>query len=115
MGLTKDEKSLLREVHGELFDDLVRVWGQRTICEVLREIYWSTKDESIREKVKEAMVMAKKMDIRLTEYYNEAHPDSEKRYDEGMWKYNPFLDTKREEQALRELEDENSRDNVREG
>ena len=40
----------------------------RTVCEVLREIYWHTDDEVIREKVKEATVMFKKMDAKLREY-----------------------------------------------
>ena len=49
----------------------------RTICEVLREIYWHTNDEVVREKIKEATLMAKKMDKKLHEYkYN---------WDEGMW------------------------------
>lgn len=100
------ENELLQSVHGELFDDLVRVYSIRTICEVLREIYWSTRDDVIREKLKEAMVMAKKMDIRLTEYYNAANPDSDERYDKGLWKENPFLDTKRREQALEEARED---------
>lgn len=40
----------------------------RTVCEVLREIYWYTDDETIRKKVQEATVMAKKMDAKLREY-----------------------------------------------
>jgi len=40
----------------------------RTVCEVLREIYWHTDDEVIRRKVQEATVMAKKMDAKLREY-----------------------------------------------
>ena len=40
----------------------------RTVCEVLREIYWHTDDPIVREKVLEATVMAKKMDIKLREY-----------------------------------------------
>lgn len=97
------DNQLLKKVHGELFDDLVRVYPMRTICEVLREIYWSTRDEEIREKVKEAMIMAKKMDIRLTEYFNAANPEgSDDRYDEGLWEENPFKDVKRREQALEE-------------
>lgn len=101
----ESDLKMLKAVHGELYDDLVREWSMRTICEVLREIYWSTRDETIRDKVKEAMVMAKSMDRKLTEYFNEAHTDSEKRYDEGMWKPNPFKDLKREEQALREAKE----------
>jgi hypothetical protein len=49
------------------------------------------------------MVMAKKMDIRLTDYFNAANPEgSDDRYDEGLWEENPFQDTKRREQALEE-------------
>ena len=40
----------------------------RTICEVLREIYWATEDPEIRKKSKEATAMAKKMDKRLRHY-----------------------------------------------
>ncbi len=40
----------------------------RTICEILREIYWATKDEAVREKVVEAEAMAKRMDAKLHEY-----------------------------------------------
>lgn len=41
---------------------------KRTICEVLREIYWETKDETIREKAMEATKMAKRMDAKLRQY-----------------------------------------------
>ena len=40
----------------------------RTVCEVLREIYWSTEDPVIRDKTVEATIMAKKMDQRLRQY-----------------------------------------------
>lgn len=40
----------------------------RTLCEVLREIYWHTEDAVVREKVREATIMAKKMDAKLREY-----------------------------------------------
>ena len=40
----------------------------RTVCEVLREIYWHTDDEVVREKIREATIMAKKMDAKLREY-----------------------------------------------
>lgn len=103
IGLTEEEVALLREAHGELFEDLVRVYSTRTICEVLREIYWLSTDKEIREKVKEAIVMAKKMDKRLGKYYLEAHPDSKIRYDDGLYQPNPFLETKRKEQALDEV------------
>lgn len=42
--------------------------GMRTICEVLREIYWATEDEVVREKAIEAEAMAKRMDAKLREY-----------------------------------------------
>lgn len=40
----------------------------RTICEVLREIYWCTEDENVRKKAEEASGMAKRMDAKLREY-----------------------------------------------
>ncbi len=40
----------------------------RSICEVLREIYWETEDASIRLKAIEASRMAKKMARKLVEY-----------------------------------------------
>lgn len=43
-------------------------WKFRSICEVLREIYWATEDPVIREKVTEASKMAKKMGQKLLEY-----------------------------------------------
>lgn len=48
--------------------NFVTAYHKRTICEVLREIYWHTKDPVVREKVQEATVMAKKMDAKLREY-----------------------------------------------
>ncbi len=50
----------------------------RTVCEVLREIYWHTDDPVVREKILEATIMAKKMDAKLREYKE----DWDK---EGMW------------------------------
>lgn len=46
----------------------VRSNVKRTICEVLREIYWYTTDPTIRTKVEEATTMAKKMDKKLHQY-----------------------------------------------
>ena len=40
----------------------------RTICEVLREIYWGTDDPDIRLKAIEASMMAKAMARKLIEY-----------------------------------------------
>ncbi|MCI0558386.1 MAG: hypothetical protein MN733_07810 [Nitrososphaera sp.] len=57
--------------------NFVRSSTFRTICEVLREIYWATNDQEIRNKVVEATTMAKKMDKKLHEYkYG---------WDEGEW------------------------------
>lgn len=53
------------------------VTTMRTICEVLREICWHSKDPVIKEKCMEATVMAKKMDEKLREYSGI--------WDEGMW------------------------------
>ncbi len=50
---------------------------KRTICEVLREIYWKIEDSEAREKIEEAMGMTKKMDAKLREY--------RKRYDDEWW------------------------------
>lgn len=78
----------------------------RTICEVLREIYWHTTDPVIREKALEASGMAKKMDKRLHEYkYG---------WDEGEWQITEDYEEvarKRREQYERE----NSRTDVRKG
>jgi hypothetical protein len=43
-------------------------FAMRTICEVLRELYWCTEDETVREKAMEASGMAKRMDAKLREY-----------------------------------------------
>jgi len=48
--------------------NFVRGSTKRTICEVLREIYWWTTDPVVREKVEEATRMAKRMDKKLHEY-----------------------------------------------
>lgn len=39
----------------------VTSWPYRTICEVLREIYWATDDKEMRQKAIDATVMAKRM------------------------------------------------------
>ena len=49
----------------------------RSICEVLREIYWETEDESIRLKAIEASRMAKKMARKLVEYNFDIGPGME--------------------------------------
>jgi len=48
--------------------NIVTANPKRTICEVLREIYWHTLDPEIREKALEASNMAKRMDKKLHEY-----------------------------------------------
>lgn len=58
------------EAREELTADMAKSYDMRTICEVLREIYWLTEDPEIREKLLEATVMAKKMDRKLIEYYH---------------------------------------------
>ena len=58
-------------------------WKFRSICEVLREIYWETEDPTIREKVKEAMTMAKKMGGKLIEYKGDYY---------GQMEYDPIAE-----------------------
>jgi len=52
-------------IHKKYF---VQVNGRRTVCEVLREVYWYTADPFIRERIKTAMYMAKRMNKKLIEY-----------------------------------------------
>jgi hypothetical protein len=40
----------------------------RSICEVLRELYWVTEDPEVRERAVEASRMAKKMALKLLDY-----------------------------------------------
>lgn len=54
--------------------------NMRTICEVIREIYWATEDKQIREKAVEAIRMAKRMNNRLREY--------KRSWDNGEWEEN---------------------------
>ena len=58
--------------------NFVTSYSMRTVCEVLREIYWHTTDPIVREKVLEATIMAKKMDSKLREYKEDWDA-------EGMW------------------------------
>jgi hypothetical protein len=46
----------------------VTAYRIRTICEVLREIYWETNNPEVRKKVEEATAMAKKMNKKLRSY-----------------------------------------------
>jgi len=86
--------------------NIVTANPKRTICEVLREIYWYTTDPEIREKVLEASGMAKRMDKRLHEYkYG---------WDEDEWEITDNYEEvarKRREQYARE----NSRTDVCKG
>lgn len=60
--MREKDKSFKKHFIGE------KGWNFRSICEVLREIYWDTEDPVIREKVTEASKMAKKMAQKLIEY-----------------------------------------------
>jgi hypothetical protein len=57
--------------------DMNKQNSARTICEVLREIYHSTDDPIIQERLVLATAMAKKMDAKLREYKAD--------YDKGWW------------------------------
>ena len=46
----------------------------RSICEVLREIYWETEDPDVRIKAIEASMMAKKMARKLIKYKFDVGP-----------------------------------------
>jgi len=116
-GVTDNER--LKEAYGELYEDLIRVYSIRTICEVLREIYWSISDGEVRTKVIEALIMAKKMNNRLIEYYEQATGESHKsKVHEGLFQPNPFCSQiyqeKRIKQALQEINEDNRID-VRKG
>ncbi len=71
-------------------------WKFRSICEVIREIYWETEDPAIRSKAIEASKMAKKMTQKLIErkfdYYEgmeyDAIKDPESVVAERLAKYN---------------------------
>ena len=55
-----------------------KTWRQRTICEVLREIYDLTEgNKEITDKLQDAYVMAKKMDAKLRQYHGS--------YDQEWW------------------------------
>jgi len=81
-------------------------FNKRTICEVLREIYWYTTDETIREKIKDAMQMAKKMDAKLRSYKSE--------WDKNEWEVIPNQEEIRLERVEKYL-NENNRTDVRKG
>lgn len=50
---------------------------KRTICEVLREIWYLTEDKEIKCRLEEAMTMAKKMSNKLFQYKGD--------WDKQMW------------------------------
>jgi len=77
---------------------------KRTVCEVLREIYWHTDDLVVKEKALEAIDMAKRMDIRLREYKAD--------WDRTEWAH---IGNASEISAARRVKYENSRDDVRKG
>lgn len=120
--MKEEDKKILEEIHGELYEDLVRVYAIRTICEVLREIYWGIEDQDVKLKVKEAIVLAKKMNNRLIYYWEKANPGKPKsEVHEGIFQLNPFSDQVRKEkerlrleQALKEANEDNRTD-VRKG
>jgi hypothetical protein len=53
----------------------------RTVCEVLREIYWATEDEELRTKVIEAERMTKRMDAKLREHNDDWDVDEWEKID----------------------------------
>ena len=78
--------------------NILRVNPMRTVCEVLREIFWHTDDPVIRAKVLEAIGMAKKMDKKLRGY--------SEYYDDEMWeKLDNVEEVKLE--RMRKFEEEN--------
>ncbi len=80
--------------------NIVKSCEMRTICEVLREIYWYTGDLVVREKVLEATSMAKKMDGKLRKY--KKHWDKQ-----DMWEPNEDAEGKLK-QRQEQYEKENS-------
>jgi DnaJ-domain-containing protein 1 len=59
---------------------------QRTICSVLREMWWISQDRRDRKMlalIDEAHDMAKRMDKKLKQYARENHP--ERLWDKGFW------------------------------
>lgn len=52
-----------------------------SICQVLREIYFSTEDAGVKLKCREATAMAKSMTKKLTEY--------KENWEEDFWDFHP--------------------------
>lgn len=63
---------LSKEIRKELKHSINKQVEFRTICEVLREIYYSSDCPSIRLKSLEAMYMAKRMNKKLVEYWRKS-------------------------------------------
>ena len=64
-----------------------------TICSVLREVYRLTEDERACELLRVAVSMAKKMSLKLEEYYEATHTDrgwEKEVFGNGIHKGNPF-------------------------
>jgi hypothetical protein len=61
-------------------EEMCWISPEHTICEVLREIYWTTDDKNIRLKCRVATSMAKSMTEKLTEYKEE--------WEKGFWDEN---------------------------
>lgn len=82
--LTNSE--IVSEAFGHLYGKLSRSWDRRTICEVLREIYWYTEDKEIRDRIEEAIVMAMKMSDRLSSYAGSSIWETEMTVPNPFWK-----------------------------
>ena len=63
--MSKRDDPLWEAAKKELLSSMGGSYDIRTICEVLREIFWETESQSIKDKVLEATWMAKKMDAKL--------------------------------------------------
>lgn len=87
----------------EPIDEEAMKWisPKNSICEVLREIYWGTKDPNIKLKCRVATSMAKAMTAKLSEY--------KEGWEEGYWDDNPkYLKTlKKYAQVIAEHESSN--------
>ncbi len=49
-------------------DKMDKIYPENTICQIIRTIYQKTEDEEIKILCRIAVVMAKKMDVRLRRY-----------------------------------------------
>ena len=73
------------------------VGSKCTICEVLRDIYHMVDDEQVRDKLRVAHDMAKRMSKKLKEYNKNVY--------KGWWDDNPDYEKKLEERMNRGLDD----------